>query len=258
VLGFTVDANGVGMVRHRAAQYRASIDPETKAMLHTQHLNTDGSSEKKSRTKLSEEGFNDVPSFTENLGGCIADEIVRRGVLNFIPLRKYDETLQKYLLGLGLLMLTYPLDHDYRSGTLLVQDPERLPKVEIVHRSGRREPIQITHEEALAFAEASAVAFGVGQNQSFILNNETYKQYQKSGAAEIRANNKKRDERNRSRSIICVLPDSGEQHVIGKHNATQCSSDLVFQSIERNERRWASRIPAVTCSAIAGGIGRRI
>ena len=184
VLGFTVDANGVSMVRHRAAQYRASIDPETKAMLHTQHLNTEGSSEKKSRTKLSEEGFNDVPSFNEHLGGCIAEEIVRRGVLNFIPLRKYDETLQKYLLGLGLVMLTYPLDHDYRSGTLLVQDPERLPKFEIVYRSGKRESIQIAHEAAIVFAQASAVAFGVGQSQSFVLNNETYKQYQKSGAAE--------------------------------------------------------------------------
>ena len=66
-------------------------------------------------------------------------QIVRRGILNFIPLRKYDETLQKYLLGLGPVMLTYPLDHDYRSGTLLVQDPERLPKFEIVYRSGKRE-----------------------------------------------------------------------------------------------------------------------
>jgi len=184
VLGFTVDANRVSIVRDRAAQYRASIDPETKAMMHMQHLNDEDSSEKKARTKLSEEGFNDVPSFTENLGGCLADEIVRRGILNLILLRKYDGALQQYLLGLGLVMLTYPLDHDYRSGTLLVQDPERPAKLDIVYRSGKREPIQIAHEKALAFAEASAAAFEVGEDQSFVLNNETYKQYQKSGATE--------------------------------------------------------------------------
>jgi CRISPR-associated protein Csb1 len=180
MLGFTVDANGVGIIRDRAAQYRASIDPETKAMLQG-HVNAgDDASEKKTRAKMSEEGFNDIPSFDEKKGGCIADEIVRRGVLNFIPLRKYDEALRKYLFGLALVMLTYPLDHDYRSGTLLVQDRGKPAKLEIVYRNGTREAVQITHQQALDFAKDAAKAFGVGQNQSFELNDVTYKQYQKS------------------------------------------------------------------------------
>lgn len=180
MLGFSVDANGVTTVRARAAQYRASIDSETKTMLQSEIGAGEDSSEKKTRGQMSEEGFNDIPSFDEKKGGCIAGEIVRRGVLNFVPLRKYDEAMQKYLFGLGLVMLTYPLDHDYRSGTLLVQDPERPAKLEIVYRNGTREAVEITHQQALAYAKDSAATFGVGKNQSFVLNAETYKQYQKS------------------------------------------------------------------------------
>jgi CRISPR-associated protein Csb1 len=180
VIGFTVDANGITTVRDRAAQYRASIDPETKAMLQSHIGAREDSSEKKTRGQMSEEGFNDIPSFEEKKGGCVAVEIVRRGVLNFIPLRKYDQAMQRYLLGLGLVMLTYPLDHDYRSGTLLVQDAERPAKLEIVYRNGKRKPVEITHQEALAFAKDAAAAFVVGKNRSFVLNRETYGQFQKS------------------------------------------------------------------------------
>jgi CRISPR-associated protein Csb1 len=84
------------------------------------------------------------------------------------------------LFGLALVMLTYPLDHDYRSGTLLVQDREKPAKLEIVYRNGTREAVQITHQQALDFANNAAQEFGVGQNQSFELNDVTYKQYQKS------------------------------------------------------------------------------
>jgi CRISPR-associated protein Csb1 len=185
-LGFTVDANGVTTVRDRAAQYRASIDAETKTALES-HLNAGENSEKRTRTRLSEEGFNDVPSFDPKKGGCIAAEVVRRGVLNFVPLRKYDEKLQNYLLGLGLVMLTYPLDHSYRSGTLLVQDAARPATLELIYRNGKREAVEITHEQALVFAQDSAGAFGVGPDQTFVLDNETYKKYQKSGTGEKKA-----------------------------------------------------------------------
>jgi CRISPR-associated protein Csb1 len=182
LLAFTVDANGVTTVRDRAAQYRASIDPETKTALES-HLNAGENSEKRTRSRLSEEGFNDVPSFDAKKGGCIASEIVRRGVMEFAPLRKYDEKLQNYLLGLGLVMLTYPLDHNYRSGTLLVQDPARPATLELIYRNGLREAVAITHEQALEFAKSSAADFGVGPDQTFVLDKETYKKYQKSGKA---------------------------------------------------------------------------
>src|SRR5579862_3741607 len=178
-LGFSVDANGITAVLDRAAQYRASIDPETKAMLQTHHGGNEDGSEKTTRSKMSEEGFNDIPSFNEAKGGVIATEIVRRGVLNLSALRKYDEPLRDYLLGLGLVMLTYPLNHDYRSGTLLVQDAARPMKIEVVYRNGKREPITLTHKEALAFAQEAATTFGVGENREFVLTQATYKQFQK-------------------------------------------------------------------------------
>lgn len=173
-LGFTVDAFGVTTVRDRAAQYKASIDPETKAA-----LKLNGDDDKKATKKMSEEGFNDIPSFDEKKGGVIAGEIVRRGVLNVQTLRKGTEDMQAYLLGLGLVMLTYPLVHDYRQGAFLVPDPNRPAKLELVYRNGQREAVSIAHEEALAFARDAAAAFGVGANQRFELTAKTYKQFQK-------------------------------------------------------------------------------
>ncbi len=173
-LGFTVDALGVTTVRDRAAQYKASIDPATKAA-----LTLDGDDERKNTRKMSEEGFNDIPSFDEKKGGVIANEIVRRGVLNFLGLRKGTEEMQSYLLGLGLVMLTYPLVHDYRQGALFVSDLSHPAKLEIVYRNGQREAVSITHEEALAFAKDAAAVFGTGPDQRFELNAKTYKQFQK-------------------------------------------------------------------------------
>ena len=178
-LGFSVDANGITSVLDRAAQYRASIDSETKSMLQA-HLGSDeDGSERKTRSKMSEEGFNDIPSFDEGKGGVVAKEIVRRGVLNLSALRKYAEPLRDYLVGLGLVMLTYPLNHDYRSGTLLVQDAARPMTMEVVYRNGKREAITLTHKDALAFAQEAAKAFGVGENREFVLTQATYKQFQK-------------------------------------------------------------------------------
>ena len=178
-LAFSVDANGVTSVFDRAAQYWASIDSKTKAMLQSHHDSTEDGSERKTRSKMSVEGFNDIPSFDEGKGGVIAKEIVRTGVLNLSALRKYDEPLRDYLLGLGLVMLTYPLNHDYRSGTLLVHDAARPTKIEVVYRNGKREPITLTHKNALAFAQEAAKTFGVGENREFVLTQATYKQFQK-------------------------------------------------------------------------------
>lgn len=193
-LGFTVDAKGVTTVRDRAAQYRASIDTDTKTALES-HLNAGENSEKRTRSRLSEEGFNDVPSYDPKKGGCIASEIVRQGALQLTPLRKYDEKLQNYLLGLGLVMLSYPLDHNYRSGTLLVQDPAQPATLELVYRNGKREAVEVTHDEALTFAQEAAGAFGVGPDHTFTLDQETYKKYQRSGSGE------KKTEKAKSKTI---------------------------------------------------------
>lgn len=195
-LGFTVDAFGVKTVRDRAAQYRASISAETKAMLQTHRDADEDATEKKTRSRLSEEGFNDIPSFNEKLGGIIADEVVRKGVLNLTALRGLgDDKLQNYIYGLALVMFTYPMAHDYRSSTLLVQDAERSAQTQVVYRNGRRETVEITHEQALAFARRAALDFGVGENQAFVLNDETYKKYQKTGAEEKKAARKTKTEK---------------------------------------------------------------
>ena len=172
-----IDAFGIRGIRDRAAQFVSSATEATKAIVGV--TDDEEASTKKSSDKRSAEGFNDIPSFDEQRGGIIADEIVRTSIISMQLVRKGDAALQNYLFGLALVMFTYPMAGDLRSGTLLVSDSNRPMKVEVVYRNGKRESIDITHEDALEFAQEAAAAFGVGENKTFTLNESTYLAAQK-------------------------------------------------------------------------------
>jgi CRISPR-associated protein Csb1 len=172
-----IEASGIRGVRDRAAQFVSSATEATKAIAGV--TDDEEASTKRSSDKRSAEGFNDIPSFDEKRGGIMADEIVRTSVISVPLLRKGDAALQAYLFGLALVMFTYSMGGDLRSGTLLVSDPNRSATVEVVYRNGRREIVSITHEDALAFAQEAAAALGVGENKTFTLNQSTYQAAQK-------------------------------------------------------------------------------
>jgi CRISPR-associated protein Csb1 len=91
---------------------------------------------------------------------------MREAVLNLIALRHLrgdaDETtarLQDYVLGLALVCISFPQDYDLRSGCHLVRDGRDAVDAKAVHRDGRQEAFEISHDQALEFAKAAAGRF---------------------------------------------------------------------------------------------------
>lgn len=129
-------------------------------------------SDKESRSTA---GFTHVPS-TGAHGGVIADGGIRRDAvlaLSALKLLRADTPenttkLRRYILGLALVAFTkLPLEY-YRQGTILVLDPDTEKKREFktVHADGTRADATITHEAALAFAQAAAADFGIGESKT--------------------------------------------------------------------------------------------
>jgi CRISPR-associated protein Csb1 len=170
-----IEARGIRTVRDRAATFFSSATDATKVLAGVTEDGEMQPSEKKTRGKLSAEGFNNALDFTEKRGGITADEIVRTSIIS-LPLTrsKGDATLQAYLFALALVMFTSEANQ-LRSGTLLVSDPNRPVTVEVVYEDGKHEPTTITCEGALRFAQETAATFGVGENKTFKLDDSTYK-----------------------------------------------------------------------------------
>jgi CRISPR-associated protein Csb1 len=101
-------------------------------------------------------------------------EIRRDASLNLVAIRALgaasqagDETLKlrRYILGLSLVSFTAPQESFLREGCQLVPDTDRVAEWRLVQHDGRRDPFVLSHEEALAYAEAAAKAFGVSQDR---------------------------------------------------------------------------------------------
>jgi CRISPR-associated protein Csb1 len=114
---------------------------------------------------LSSEGLLDCPY--SGLGGVIVKgEIVRTARLNVRGIRKFEtKELQDYILGLGLFALTYPVNFDLREGCNLVATKT---VVETLNEDGTRAVIELTHADAVAFAQKATSKFGVGNALEFV------------------------------------------------------------------------------------------
>lgn len=131
--------------------------------------------DKNDKDSRSTAGFTHVPS-TGAHGGVIADGGIRRDAvlaLSALKLLRADTPenttkLRRYILGLALVAFSkLPLEY-YRQGTILVldSDPEKKREFKSVKPDGTRADAAITHETALAYAQAAADAFIVGQNKT--------------------------------------------------------------------------------------------
>ena len=104
----------------------------------------------------------------------IADGDIRRdATLSLAALRMLrtngdEETvkLQRYILGLALTAFTYTSTGYLCAGCNLVMNPDKPREFVEVHGNGKRETCELTHEDALAFAEQASEDFGVGDNQA--------------------------------------------------------------------------------------------
>ena len=70
------------------------------------------------------------------------------------------------MLGLALVAMTYDREHNLRQGCLLVGDPDKPAAWELVAHDGVRKPFTPDGRTALAFAQAAASAFGVGESHT--------------------------------------------------------------------------------------------
>lgn len=151
----------------RAAQYVPAVEYVEEQLL-------EDTDDKSVRDGYSQRGFTHVPS-SGAPGGVIANGGIRRdATLSVAALRTVTagtdssrtENLQRYILGLALVAFTQPASGYLRQGCNLVQNPEKPREVSVVFRDGRREPLTLSHEDALAYAQAAATAFGIGKNRN--------------------------------------------------------------------------------------------
>ncbi len=156
VVGSTVRANRVEPLTRAAQFFSAFEKEETEQLGFVQDF-------------LSEQGLSDAPA-GRGPGGVVArDGIVREAVLNLVALRALSGSnseatgaLQRYILGLALVALLAPVDLYLREGCLLVASADKPATLQVVLRTGKRDPLSLGPDGALAYAQAAAESFGVG------------------------------------------------------------------------------------------------
>ncbi len=129
--------------------------------------------DKAAKDAYSERGFIHVPA-TGSHGGIIAKGGIRRDATLGIAALKLihagnnaeaTKNLRRYILGLALVAFTRLPGGYLRQGTILVSNPDKKRTVEEVYPDGKRKAFTVSHEDALAYAQAAAAAFGVGTGQ---------------------------------------------------------------------------------------------
>lgn len=155
----------------RSAVYLPGADySELKVFTEAEQAKAEGDT----KNPLAKRGFVHVPASGSH-GGVIADGGIRRdATLSLAALRQLragrdaekTTSLQRYILGLSLTAFTYSATGYLRQGCNLVPDIDQPRQCLTVHGDGRREPLEITHDEAFEYATAVAEAFGVGESRT--------------------------------------------------------------------------------------------
>jgi CRISPR-associated protein Csb1 len=159
----------------RSAQYVPATSYVADALL-------EEPTDKKVADAYAERGFIHVPASGSH-GGVIASGGIRRdAVLHLAALRllatgtnEDTQALQRYILGLSLTALTSTPSRYLRQGCNLVRDPEKPLVFEAVDANGKRVAVNISHDDAVAYAVAVAKAFGVGSDRAVEFDRERAK-----------------------------------------------------------------------------------
>lgn len=144
----------------RSAQFVPAVEYVAAGVL-------DEPTDKAIQDAYAERGFVHVPA-TGSPGGVIADGVIRRdATFHLVALRRVGagdvnrtRTLQRYVLGLALTAFTYSPSGFLRQGCNLVLDPGNARGFSIVWPDGRRDPMELPHDQALAFARIATKEFG--------------------------------------------------------------------------------------------------
>lgn len=210
VLASTIRAFDVRRLR-RSATYTPAVD---YAALDVFSEEDKAKAEGDTKNPLAKRGFVHVPASASH-GGVIATGGIRRdAVLGLAALRLLraetpERTLElrRYVLGLALTAFTYSPSGYLRQGCLLVSDPDKVKEREFVEvfPTGRRDPTNVSHEDAFAFATTTAQAFGVGTNRSVQFDGERAKKDVKKDA-DAKARKKAAKDKKSSPSDVVETP----------------------------------------------------
>ncbi len=177
LISSTIRAKDAQLLR-RSAQYFSSIEEEDRAGL---GIDTATLGDKEFPSQV---GLVDNPSGRAPGGVIAAGGIQREAVLNLVALRSLaganeEETLalRRYILGLALVAFSAPCELDLRQGCLLCQDPDGKTECKLVERNGTRKDVpELNEASALAYAQAAAAAFGVGENREAVFEPKMVKE----------------------------------------------------------------------------------
>ncbi len=160
----------------RSAQYVPATEYVTNGLLPE-------ATDKAAKDAYSERGFIHVPA-TGSHGGIIAKGGIRRNATLAVAALKLIHAgtnaeatlaLRRYILGLALVAFTKLPGGYLRQGTILVSDPDNKRTAEEVYADGTRKPFLVTPEEAVAYAQAVAAAFIVGENRDVAFDKDRAK-----------------------------------------------------------------------------------
>ena len=160
----------------RSAQYVPATEYVSNGLLPE-------ATDKAAKDAYSERGFIHVPA-TGSHGGIIAKGGIRRdatlavAALKLIHAGANTEAtlaLRRYVLGLALVAFTKLPGGYLRQGTILVSDPDKKRSAEEVYADGTRKPFTITPEQAVAYAQAVAAAFVVGEDREVAFDTDRAK-----------------------------------------------------------------------------------
>jgi len=154
----------------RSAQYNPALDYSTLDVFSDEDKEK---AEGNTKSPLAQRGFVHVPSGAAPGGIVCRNGIEQDITVNLVALRRLqagteDETtkLQRYLLGLSLLVATAPMDGFLRQGCLLVPSEEQPAKWKLVMRDGKRLEVELTHEAVKNYTKIVAASFVVGESRA--------------------------------------------------------------------------------------------
>lgn len=149
----------------RSAQYVPATEYIKQGLL-------DAPPDEKTKDAYAERGFVHVPASGSPggviaLGGIRRDSAFHLAGLRLLALDGQEKTcaLLRYILGLALTAFTDSPAGYLRQGCNLVLDPEKAREFKMVYGDGRREDATLNHLDALAYAKAAALAFGINPDR---------------------------------------------------------------------------------------------
>jgi len=145
----------------RSAQYFPPVDYKSLGIISEKDDN--------GKSPVAQRGYGAVPA-RDNPGGVVAHGGIRRNTtVNLVALRRLGaerpDELRRYLLGLALVAAGEPQDPFLRQGCVLVPDTDEPSTWSLVHRDGRRSPLEWSQEAVRSLAKSAAEDFGVGDDR---------------------------------------------------------------------------------------------